>query len=93
MEFDEGGGIAEIATLALAAVGLDLAKMIERLLELAGESLAVQSERGEKTVGVNDIECDGGFFVRWVGGAAEQIGFEQWDTVDAPGGYHVWGNS
>jgi hypothetical protein len=64
MEFEEGSGIAEVATLAFAPVGLDLAKLVERLLELAGEALAVQSQRGEEAVGVHDIEGDGGFFVR-----------------------------
>jgi len=39
VEFEEGGGVAEVALLAVAALGLDGAELGERSLELAGEAL------------------------------------------------------
>ena len=36
VEFEEGGGVVEIAALALGAVGLNLTEGVEALLELAG---------------------------------------------------------
>ncbi len=86
MQFEECGGIAEISLLALAAVLLDFAELAEVLLELAGEALAVEAEGGEEAVGVHDVECDGGIFIGRVGGARENVGFEQGSAVDAPGG-------
>ena len=52
VEFEEGGGVFEVATLALGAVGLDVAERVQAFLELAGEAVAVHSESGEGTVGV-----------------------------------------
>ena len=42
VEFEEGGGVFELAALALAAVGLDVAEVLESLLELAGEAVALE---------------------------------------------------
>ena len=72
MEFEEGGGVFEVAALALAAVGLDLAERVEGFLELAGEALAVDAEVGEEAVGVDDVEVDGGLLGGRVGGAGEE---------------------
>jgi hypothetical protein len=47
VKFEEGGGVLEVATLALGAVGLDLAQLVEAFLELAREARAVQSKRGQ----------------------------------------------
>jgi hypothetical protein len=46
MEFEDGGGVAELAAFAGAAVELDVAELVERLLELAGETGAVEAEAG-----------------------------------------------
>ena len=50
--------------------------MVERFLELAAEALALDGEVVEEAVGVDDFE------VR----ARDQVGFEQRDAVEAPGG-------
>jgi hypothetical protein len=76
VEFQEGSGVFEVATLALGAVGLDLADGVQGFLELAGEPRVVQAEGGEGAVGVDDVEV----------GAVEESGFEQRDAVEAPGG-------
>ena len=52
VEFEEGGGVFEVAALALGAVGLDLAEVVQGFLELAGEPLVVQAEGSEVSVGV-----------------------------------------
>ncbi len=39
--FEEGGGVVEIATLALGALGFDLAESFEALLELPGKATAL----------------------------------------------------
>jgi hypothetical protein len=46
--FEEGGGVFEVAALALDAVGLDIAELVDGLLELAGEPLVVQAESGKQ---------------------------------------------
>jgi hypothetical protein len=54
-------------------------------LELAGESLAVQTEGGEGAVGVDDVEGD---FLLGIGrreGARESAGFEQRNAIEPPG--------
>src|ERR1700690_939228 len=86
VEFEQGGGIVEVAALAVDAVGLDLAKGLEGLLELAGETMALDTEVGDESMGVNDVEGD--FLIEWNGGggAGEHVGFEQRDAVEAPGG-------
>jgi hypothetical protein len=48
VEFEEGGGVFEVAALALDAVGLDIAELVDGLLELAGEPLVVQAESGKQ---------------------------------------------
>ena len=85
VEFEKGGSVFEVVFVALHAVGLDLAELLEGLLELAGEAMAVESELGESVVGVDDIESDSGFIVGRVGGAVEEIGFEGRDAVESPG--------
>src|SRR5258708_4424830 len=51
MEFEEGGGVFEVSALALGAVGLNFAELVQGPLELAGESLDVKAEGGEGAVG------------------------------------------
>jgi hypothetical protein len=43
MEFEDGGSVAKVAPLTLAALGLEVAELVEGLLELAGEALAVEA--------------------------------------------------
>lgn len=84
--FEHGGGVFEIAALALVAVELDFAELFERFMELAGEACGMKAEAGEEAVGVDDVECwrlgAGG----WGQGAGEQIGFEDGNALQAPGG-------
>jgi hypothetical protein len=86
VELEEGGGVAQIALFAFAALGLEVAKSGKRLLELAREALAVEAEGGKGAMGVDDVEAEGGFFGGWMGGASKKVGFEEWDAVEAPGG-------
>jgi hypothetical protein len=85
VEFEEGGGVLELAALGLGAVGLDLAELIEALLELTGKALALDAEVGDEAMGVDDIECDFPIERDGSGGAREHFGFEQRDAVEAPG--------
>ncbi len=78
MEFQDVGGVAEVAAVLVAPVVLDLAEPVERFLELAGEAGAVESEHGEG--------LDGGLRVGERVGVCEDSGFEEWDAVEAPGG-------
>src|ERR1035438_111308 len=82
MEFEDGGGVFELAAFVGAALELDIAELIERLLELAGEAGAIQCEAGEETVGVDDIEVNGGLLCWRVRGALEHVGFEERDAID-----------
>ena len=41
VHFEEGGGAFEVELMLAAAVGLDAAKLIERLVELAGEAVSI----------------------------------------------------
>jgi len=89
VEQEEGGGVFEIAVLALAAVGLNIAEQGERFLELAREAGGVEPESREGAMGVDDVEGQGGVLVGvggWIGGAGEKVGLEQRDAVEAPGG-------
>ena len=61
MDFRDGGGVLEVAFAAREAVGLDLAELLERSLELAREAGAMEAEDGDGAVGIHDIEGDGGF--------------------------------
>jgi hypothetical protein len=74
VEFEDGGGVFEVA--ALCAFGLDFAEVVQGLLELAGEPLVVHTEGGEGAVGVDDVNV----------GASEESNFERRDAVDTPGG-------
>ena len=73
MEFEDDGGVFQFALFALAAVGLKGAELVERLLELAGEALAMDAERGDGL----DQELGSG-------GVLEEAGFEERDAVLAP---------
>jgi hypothetical protein len=75
MEFEEGRGTLEGALLEEAALGLDFAELIERLLELAGEPLGVRAEGGQ-------LRDEG----LGVGVLGEQLGFQKRDAVETPGG-------
>jgi hypothetical protein len=86
VEFQEGRGVLEVSLLLVAALGLDLAELVQGFLELAGESLVVEAESGEGAVGVDDVEVDSSLIGGRVGGSVEECGFEQGDTVEAPGG-------
>jgi hypothetical protein len=56
-------------------VELDCAELVECFLELAGEAVAVESEGGDRW------DQDFG-----AGGCGEEVGFEERDAVEAPGG-------
>ena len=86
VEFQKGGGAFEVALLALAAFGSDLPDLLKSLLELPGEALAVHAEGGEGAVGGHDVELDGGLFRGRVHGAGQELGFQEWDAVEAPSG-------
>ena len=73
MEFEDDGGVFQFALFALAAVGLKGAELVERLLELAGEALAMDAERGDGL----DQELGSG-------GVLEEAGFEERYAVLAP---------
>jgi hypothetical protein len=75
MAYQEFGCFVEMAALQAAAFFLDIAELLESLLELTGEARAVEPEGGE--------ERDLGLRV---GGLGEQFGLEEWDAVEAPGG-------
>ena len=86
VEFKEGGGVVELAALAVGAVGLDLPERVEALLKLAGKAMARDSEPGYEAMGVDDVEGDFPIEWDWGGGAREHVGFEERDSVQAPGG-------
>ena len=85
VEFEKLGGAAEVVLLALAALDLDVAELLERFQELPAEALAVHTQGGEGAMGVDDIEIDGGLLVGRILGAMEQLCFEQRDAVLTPG--------
>jgi hypothetical protein len=60
MEFEEGGGVSEVAALSLVAFGLDIEELVESFLKLAGEALALDAEAVEEAMGVDDVKVDGG---------------------------------
>jgi hypothetical protein len=86
VKFEQGGGIFEVALLAFAALGLDVAEVGESFLELAGEALAVESKNGEGAMSVDDVEVYGSSLGGWVGSAGEEVGLKERDAVEAPGG-------
>jgi hypothetical protein len=69
----ELGGFGELAALQAAALFLDVAELLYGFLKLTGEARAMQTEPGELRDGL------GGGVLR------KQLGFEEWDAVDAPG--------
>ena len=86
MEFEESRGLFEVTLLLVVALGLDFAELVQRFLELAGEPVGVQAERGEGAMGVDDIEVDTSLRGWWIGGAIEERGFERGDAIETPGG-------
>ena len=52
VEFEQGGGIVEVAALAVGAVGLDLAEHFEAFLELAGEAEVLSNGKQHPARGV-----------------------------------------
>jgi len=86
MEFQDSGGLLEVALLLVAALVLDFAELFHGFLELAGEPLAVQTEGGEGAVGVDDVKVDASLIGRRIGGAVEEGGFQHWDAVETPCG-------
>jgi len=77
VEFEEGGGVAELAAFAGLAAGLDFAESGQRVLELAREACGLEVEAGEEAVGLEDGE---GVV------AGDEAGFEERDAAEAPGG-------
>jgi hypothetical protein len=75
MEFEDGGGVAKIAPVTLEALDLEVAELVECLLKLTGEALAVEAECRKRRDGRG-----GGL------GAREDVGFEKRDAVEAPRG-------
>jgi hypothetical protein len=73
------------AALAFGAVGLNLAELVEALLELPGKALALDAEVGDEAMGVDDVE--GNLLIEREGssGAREHLGFKQGDVVETPG--------
>src|SRR5450432_3418411 len=74
MEFEDRGGVFELAPFMLAALELDFAELLDGLLELTREAGAVQAEAG-----------DGGDQGLGAGDFGEQRGFEARDAVESPG--------
>ena len=75
MTYEDFGHFVGMAALQTAALFLDVAELLEGFLELAGEARAVQSKLGqERDLGLR------------VGGLGEQLGFEDRDAIEAPGG-------
>ncbi len=86
VEFEEGGGIVELAALMLGAIGLDLTELVEAAVELPGKALALDTEVGDEAMGIDDIEGDFLIGRDGRGGARKGFGFEERDAVEAPGG-------
>ncbi len=75
MAYEELGRFVEMAALQAAAFVLDVAELLDSFLELAGEARAVQAKRGQ----LRDQGLGAGVL-------GEQLGFEQWNAVEAPRG-------
>ena len=86
MAYQELGCFVELAALQTESYFLDVAELLDGLLEQARETPAVESKRGECAMGINDVKVDGGLLGGWMGSAGEQVGFEERDAVEAPGG-------
>ena len=76
VEFEEGGAF-EVVLLAVAAFGLEGAELVECLLELAGEALAVEAEGGEGGYGFAGVGAVDG---------REEVGFQKRYAIEAPSG-------
>src|SRR5580704_6664169 len=74
MAYEDFGHFVEMAALQAMTFFLNVAELIESFLGLAREARAVQAQLGE--------ERDLGLGVGVLG---EQLGFDEWDTVEAPG--------
>ena len=55
VEFQQCGGVSEVAALAVLALGLDLAQFVEGFLELARQARTLQVDAGDEAVGVDDV--------------------------------------
>ena len=77
VEFEEGGGLFELAAFEVLPVGLDVTQCDKRFLELAGEAGGLAVEAGEEVVGFDDRKavC-----------AGDEAGFKKRDAAQAPGG-------
>src|SRR5271169_4374620 len=75
MANEDFGHFVEMAALLAATFLLDVAELLGCFLELAGEARAMESQPGEE----RDLGLG-------VGGLGEQVGFEEWDAIETPGG-------
>ena len=75
MADEDFGHVVEMAALLPAAFLLDVLELLDGFLELAGEARAVEAKPGEQ----RDLGLG-------VGGLGEQVGFEEWNAVETPGG-------
>ena len=77
-----GGGLL----FERAAFGLNLAQGHKSLVELAGEALRMEAERGEGARGLGDAGGGAAVPALFALGDVEELRFERGDTVQAPGG-------
>src|SRR6266852_4003545 len=93
----EQNGLTEFDLFLPAALLLELAKLLQGIVELAGEALAVHAEGGEgfgllaEGFGDGEGSVDFGVFCDDVVGMlgesqSEKIVLERWNTVESPGG-------
>jgi hypothetical protein len=75
MAYEDFGHVVEVAALQAAAFVLNIAEVPGSLFELAGEARAVEAEPGQQ----RDLDLR-------VGVLGQQLGFEEWDAVETPGG-------
>jgi len=73
---EEIRGLPELAAFLLLAIGLDLAELLDRVLELAGDAGGVEAEPGDLIDGV--LGCERG--------VGEDGVFELGDAVESPRG-------
>ena len=75
MADEDFGHFVEMAALLPVALKLHLAELLGGFLELAGEARTMETKPGEE----RDLGLG-------VGGLGEQVGFEEWNAVETPGG-------
>jgi len=92
MQFEESSGVSEFANFALAPLELNLMKLMERLVKLARQAIAMQTERVQEAVRVDNIEVDSGLLIGRIGRAGEHLGFEERNAIEAPGGAGKFGD-